>query len=408
MLVRLAWRNLWRHKRRSLITAFAMAIAVALCMAVTAFTDGMSATMFDVMVEQQLGHLQVHHPAYPTSRRMYDTVPEADATLGSIRALPEVARAAGQLNGFALIGGPEETTGGQLVGVEPSHEAEVTRADERIVDGRFLSDDGTGEIVLGVGLASEIEVGVGDTVVVVTQASDGSLGNALYEVVGLFRSGNTALDKTGSMMRLADLQELLVLPDQVHKITVVGVDGDDLVPLKNAVVKAVPDGTEVQTWEEASPQTSQMLAMTKFSSAIMLGLVFTVASFGILNTMMMSVFERTRELGVLKAIGLRPARLVQLVVAESVFMAALAGSIGLSIGALLDFWLVRYGFDMSGGNPNGMSFQGVTLDPVMHGKVEPLTVASILGALLLVSAVASLLPAWRASRLDPVEAIRTE
>ncbi|MCB9673518.1 MAG: ABC transporter permease [Alphaproteobacteria bacterium] len=408
MLLRLAWRNLWRHKRRSLITAFAMAIAVALCMATTAFTDGMGRKMFNVMVEQQLGHIQVHHPDYPTGRKLYDTVPEAAKTMDALEGLPEVAHASAQLMGFALIGGAEETTGGQLVGVEPAREIAVTRADERIVDGRFLEDGKPGEIVLGAGLADEIDVGVGDTVVVVTQGSDGSIGNALYEVVGLFRTGNAALDKSGSMMALADLQDLLVLPDQVHKITVLGHDPDDLLALKNAAIAVVPDGTQVQTWEEASPQAVQMMAMMKFSTLIMLFLVFAVSSFGILNTMAMSVFERTRELGVLKAIGLRPGKLVQLVVAESVFLAALAGSIGFGIGGLLDVYLMVYGLDISGGNPEGMSFQGITLDPVMYGAIEPFSIFSILAALILVSTGASFVPAWRASRLDPVEAIRTE
>lgn len=407
-MIRLAWRNLWRHQRRSLITATAMAIAVALCMAVTAFQDGMAAKLFEVMVEQQLGHLQVHHPDYPAAQRMFDTVPELEATLGGLEGLEDVAHAAPQLNGFALVGGPEETSGGQLVGVDPRREQAVTRAHERIVEGRFLAEEPNAEIVLGVGLAKEIEVGLGASVVVVTQASDGSLGNALYEVVGLFRTGNTQLDKAGTMMHLADLQELLVLPDQAHKVTVLGHDPDALQSLKQTVQGVVPESVEVETWEEASPEASQMMAMMDFSSGIMLFLVFAVASFGVLNTMAMSVFERTRELGVLKALGLRPAKLVQLVVVESFFLAALAGTIGLVLGAILDALVVVYGFDMSNGDGEGMSFQGVTLDPVIRGQVEPGSIVMILAALLLVSVGASLFPAWRASRLDPVEAIRTE
>jgi len=408
MLATLAWRNLWRHKRRSLITAFAMAIAVALCMAMTAFSDGMGNKMFEVMVEQQLGHVQVHHPDYPTGRKMYDTVPEAAATLQALHALPQVAHSAARLMGFALIGGDNKTVGGQLVGVQPSEEVSVTGADQRIVEGRFLSDENTGEIVLGVGLAEEIEATIGSTVVVVTQAADGSLGNALYTVVGFFQTGNAALDKAGSMMRLVDLQELLALPDQVHKITVLGVDTDDLEGLKQAVIHAAPPTAQVQTWQEASPQAEQMMAMMDVSSALMLGIVFAVASFGVLNTMAMSVFERTRELGVLKAIGLRPSKLIQLVVTESFFLAGLAGGIGFTLGGLLDLYLVNVGIDISGGNDKGMSFQGVTLDPVMKGTVEPASILAILVSLVLVSVGASLIPAWRASRLDPVEAIRTE
>jgi len=409
-LFRLAWRNLWRHRRRSLITAGAMAIAVALCMAVTAFTDGMGRKMFQVLVEQQLGHVQVHHPDYPSGRRMYDTVPDVAATLQALDGSTRVHDVAPQLDGYALIGGPEHTTGGQLLGVRPSREVAVTRVDEQIVQGRFLRDDGEYEIVLGVGLAQDLEVQIDSEVVVMTQAADGSLGNALFRVVGVFRSGNSALDHAGTMVRLADLQELLVLPDQAHRLTILGQEssGSALADLKQDVQGVVPPGSQVETWDEASPEAARMVAMMDASSGIMLGLVFAVASFGVLNTMAMSVFERTRELGVLKALGLRPGKLVQMVVFESFLLAALAGALGLVLGGALDALVVYVGVDMSTGDGQGMTFQGVTLDPVIRGHVEPGRVLMILGALLLVSTAASLFPAWRAARLDPVDAIRTE
>jgi ABC-type lipoprotein release transport system permease subunit len=385
-----------------------MAVAVAMCMATIAFTDGTFSKLFHVMVEQQLGHLQVHHPDYPGGRKLYDTVPDASATLDRIEAVDSVVAAAAQLNGFALIGGESESAGGQLVGVEPARERAVTQAHERIVEGRFLSDEPAQEIVLGVGLAEDIEVGLGDSVVAVTQAADGSLGNALYDVVGLFRTGNTALDKSGSMMHLADLQSLLVLDDQVHKVTILGTDADALEALKGEVAAVVPDGAEVETWSEASPQAVQMMSMQSVSSGIVLVLVFAVASFGVLNTMMMSVFERTRELGVLKAIGMRPARMVELVMVESLFLGLLAGAMGLVLGGLLDLWLVTKGFDMSAGNPEGMTFNGVTLDPVLYGEVRVAGIVQVIGALLAVSLLASIYPAWRASRLDPVDALRAD
>jgi ABC-type lipoprotein release transport system permease subunit len=405
---RLAWRNLWRHGRRSLITASAMAVAVALCMAMLAFNDGMYAKLFDVMVEQQLGHLQIHHPAYPTARKLFDTVPDAASTMQRVLAHDQVLSASAKLNGFALIGGRDESAGGQLVGIEPGRESAVTRAHERIVEGRFLEDGKLGEIVLGVGLAKEISVGVGDEVVVVTQASDGSMGNALYQVVGLFRTGSAALDKSGSMMHLADLQELLVLPDQVHQITVLGDDATDLPPLRDAVRGLIPKDSEVLTWDEASPQTAQLIGMQTFASGIVLGIVFAVASFGVLNTMMMSVFERTRELGVLMAIGLRPGRLIAMVIAESICLSAVAGGLGLVLGGLLDVYIVTVGIDMSAGSTQGFTFAGVTMDPVMRGRVEPSGILLVMVSLVVVSVLASLWPAWRASRLIPVHALRAD
>src|SRR5262245_8830367 len=140
MLLTVAWRNLWRHKRRSLITAVAMAVGIALCMGLSAFSDGTFEAMFDVMVEQQLGHIQIHHPEYPETRELYRTVKDAKATLAKIDAVPEVTAAAGRLSGFALLGGDTESAGALLVGVDPARERNVTPFHERVREGRFLSD----------------------------------------------------------------------------------------------------------------------------------------------------------------------------------------------------------------------------------------------------------------------------
>jgi ABC-type antimicrobial peptide transport system permease subunit len=148
--------------------------------------------------------------------------------------------------------------------------------------------------------------------------------------------------------------------------------------------------------------------MQTFASGIVLGIVFAVASFGVLNTMMMSVFERTRELGVLMAIGLRPGRLIAMVIAESICLSAVAGGLGLVLGGLLDVYIVTVGIDMSAGSTQGFTFAGVTMDPVMRGRVEPSGILLVMVSLVVVSVLASLWPAWRASRLIPVHALRAD
>ncbi len=408
-LAAVAWRNLWRHRRRSLITASAMAVAVALCMATIAFQDGMFEMLFDVMVEDQLGHVQVSHPDYAAKRVLYDTVPELDQRLATIDALDGTVAAAPRLEGYALIGGAKESAGGLLVGLDPARDRAVTRLEEQIVSGRPLGDDAAHEVLVGTGLADDIEVGVGDAIVVVTQATDGSIGNDVYDVVGVVKTGNAAVDRGGALMHLADLQTLLVLDDQAHRITVLTDDPDTIESYTERLTAALDtDAVAAQPWWEASPQTAEMMAMQDASAVLVLGIVFLVAAFGVLNTMMMSVFERTRELGVLKAIGLRPTRMVALIVFESFFLAGVAATLGLLLGGVLDWWLVVYGLDFSASMDGPLSFNGVTLDPVFKGVVRPITIVFVVISVFVVSVGASLLPAWRAASLAPVEAIRTE
>ncbi len=408
-LVTVAWRNLWRHRRRSLITATAMAVGVALCMASIAFQDGMFDLMFQVMVEQQLGHAQVHHPDYPGKRVLQDTLPDADALVARVEATPGTVVAAPHVQGFALLGTETRSTGALLVGLDPARELKVFPAAERVKVGRFLGPDAAGELVLGFKLAEELHVGEGDQLVAVTQASDGSLGNALYTVVGLAKTGSAQLDRSGAWMHLDDLQALLVLDDQVHSLTVISEDVstiDTYVAGLRATLGS--DTVEVLPWSEASPQAAQLIGMRNFSAGIVLGIVFGAAGFGILNTMMMSVFERTRELGVLKALGMRPLQLVGLVLVESVFLAGLSATIGLALGGLLDTYLVTYGLDFSASLKDGFSFAGIVMEPVVKGSFRLGSVVAIVAALFVVSVLASLYPALRAARLEPVASIRSE
>jgi len=199
-----------------------------------------------------------------------------------------------------------------------------------------------------------------------------------------------------------------VLPDQVHTITMLAHDPDAVESFVESVRGALPAESLVQPWWESSPQTAQMLSMQTAAKVIMLGIVFTVAGFGVINTMMMSVFERTTELGVLRALGMRRGRLVAMVVLESLFLAGLAATAGLILGGALDAYLVIYGLDFSSTVEEGFSFAGVQIDPVMHGAVAWDSIALTLASVLLVSVVASLWPAWRAANLRPVEAIRSE
>jgi len=406
-LASVAWRNLWRHKRRSLITAFAMAIGVSLCMSMIAWTDGMFEEMFRVMVEEQLGHVQVHHPDYPAKGLVFDTLGDRDALLAAIDALPDTVAASPRIDGFALLGGETMSAGGLVVGVDPARHRQVSTLPDQIVEGRYLGDAAAQEIVVGHKLAREIAVGLGDEVVAVTQATDGSTGNELYTVVGLFKTGDGAMDRSGGYVHLADAEALLYLPDQAHGVTVLTRDAEAVEAYAAALRAAVAtDGVQVQPWWEASPSTAQMMNMRDFTAWFLLGIVFAVAAFGVINTMMMSVYERTTEMGVLRALGLSTGRLVWLVVVESFFLAAVAAAIGLAIGGLLDWYLVVHGLDFSGSMPDGFSWEGVTLDPVMRGTVNASGVIAPVLAVFGVSILASLWPAWRATRLQPVTAIR--
>jgi ABC-type lipoprotein release transport system permease subunit len=336
-------------------------------------------------------------------------VKSADQLVARVAAVEGTRAVAPRAFGFALVGTEEKSVGAMLVGVDPVAERALGPIDRRVVQGRFLGE-AAGEVTVGSGLAEDLDLKLGDTVVAVTQAADGSLGNALYTVVGVHKTGDAQLDRMGLYLRLPDLQDLLGLPDQVHGLTILTDDPDDVDAYTARLREAVgSDVVQVQTWREASPQAAQLMAMSDVGGLILVAIVFGAAAFGVLNTMTMSVFERTRELGVLLAIGLRPYQMVAMIVLESVGLAAVAAAIGLALGGSLDLYLVRHGLDFTdaiGGKE--LSVAGVLLDPVIHGAVEPRSLVVIVGAVFVVAIGASLWPAFRAARLQPVDAMRAE
>jgi len=400
-----SWRNLWRHRRRTLITAAAMGLGIAMCMASIALQDGMYARLFDVMVTGSLGHVQLHHPDYPAKKRAHDTLPSS--VFEPIQQLEGVEQVAPRLYNFALAAGTESSAGAQLVGVSPGQEAGITGIDGKVEDGTWLADKAGLQAVVGVDLADELDLTPGSELVLVGQDAYGGMANDLFTVVGIVRTGQTALDRTGVWVHLTDLQTFTAMDDRVHEVLVVGHDVEGAHALKDAVAQ-LPSSAEalVRSWDEANPQAAQMMGMQDVGAFIMLGIVLSVAALGVLNTMLMSVFERVREFGVLRAIGLAPRQLMVLVVTESMLLATVAAVMGLTMGGLLDAWLVTHGIEFSVDGGKGLTYAGVTLDPVMKGMVRPQGIVITVVTVYLVTLLAAVWPAIRAARLEPVEAMR--
>jgi ABC-type lipoprotein release transport system permease subunit len=405
---RIGWRNLWRHKRRTLITASAMAFGLAFCMSMIAMVDGVYTDMFAMIVGDVTGHAQIHHPDYPKKRAMWETIPDADALLAELEALPEVEGTTQRLFGYGLLGFEDDSTGTQLIGIDPAREAPMTKLDTKLVDGRYLGDVAKHEALIGVDLADKLDVPVGGEVVVVTQAADGSTGNDLYTVVGIVETGQVAIDRAGLYLHLADAQELLVLPDQVHEITMVAADAEGIDALVAAVTgPAEARGLLPRSWAEVNPQMAQMMEMSDASSVILMFFIYAVAVLGILNTMLMSVFERTKELGVIRALGLRPFGLFKLVLWETAALTAVSCAIGIPLGLAGDAYLVLHGLDLSAAMSE-TTMMGVKYNPVLMGEFHIEKVLQVVIGLFVISFLAALWPAIRAARLKPVQAMRQE
>jgi putative ABC transport system permease protein len=316
-------------------------------------------------------------------------------------------RAAPRVVGFGLLSTGQRSSGAEILGVEPLREARVSRLLETVVDGQGLDRASRGAVLLGKTLAEELSVVVGDEVAVVTQAADGSLGNELWRVRGIMRSGLASLDRSLAVVAIGDLQELMALgPERIHQVVARLPDPDQARRVAEALATSgtLPRGAQVDSWETLVPVLADYRRLIRAWGWVMVAIVGTFAAFGVLNTMLMAVFERTHELGVLASLGLRPALMLAMVLAECVSLAAVGIAAGMLAGVGSMAYFVVHGWDLTRW-AEGLTISGVLVDPILRGAWTWRALPSIAVSLAAIVSAAGLLPALRAARLRPVAAL---
>lgn len=407
MLFRLASRNLWRNRRRTLLTLSAMVVSASLLILALGVFSGMFQDMLASATEQYYGHMVLAHPDYHQRRDLFATEPEAMAEAEPLRTTPGIIGRSPRLRSFGLLSRGEQSQPAEVLGIQPERERQVTALDEKIIRGRFLEADDPHGIVIGKGMARKLKLELGSEVVFVTQAADGSIGNDLLYVRGIFATGDSRNDNRLVLAALPWLQNVLVLPDQIHEVAMAVED-----PMKAASLAAVLNDrltgpVEVLDWGELLPEMREVIASYDVSRMIVVVILYLATGLGILNTFFMSVMERTREFGILMAQGLRPWAVRRLVLLETLLMGGISLLIGVALGALMTLYMAKIGIDLSA-HITSVTYAGGTILPRLHAvfALENFTVPSIM--LLVVCLVAGFFPANRAARLDPVAAIRQE
>ena len=407
-LFTIAWRNVFRNGKRTLITATAMAVSVAIWIFLSVLTSQFYGTLFDLLVTQQMGHIQIQNLEYAKSKALHDTIQDGDALIERVMSLDGTSGVSAKLYGNVLVSGEEDSAGAQVIGVFPSAEENARGASQQIVEGSYLSDEPMKNVIAGITLYEDLELKIGSEIFVYTQASDGSMAYDLYNLVGVYKSGSTMIDR-GIQLHVYDLQELLVLPSQYHEILVTDKEVEHIEALQTDIQNTVDaDSVGVKTWWETSPQTKELMAFQEAFKVLFLGIVFFIAGFGVLNTMLMAVFERTREIGVMMALGLQRLKIIQVIVIESALLATVASIIGVLMGWVINYYLSVQGVDLSGGTGEPLQMMGINFDPTMYVAMQIESYWFPVIGLFVIAIGSSLWPAYRASRLNPVDAIRSE
>ena len=406
---RIARRNLGRNLRRTLIALGAIVLAQSAVLLIDGLLGGYSDAMIDAVTGPMIGHVQIHAPKWRQERDMERTIDHVGKALHTLREVEGVKQASARLYAPALVALGQQGFVGMVLGLDPVQES---GANGVLSEHPSLAKKLKGrEALVGSGLAREMGVKPGDELAIVGQGADGSIANDLVRVMGVIRSPIEIVQSSGLILPLDAAQELFVMPDQAHEITVHGQDAASADALAKRIA-AVPmfAGMDVKSWRELAPELIALLEINQAFTWIILLLVFVAAAAGVANTMLMATFERNHELGMLLALGCTPRRIVSMITLEALFLGLCGVALGTAVGVAVNMLLAQQGIDLAslGGK---QALENLTFGGMNNGlRIVPRTSATAvlggIGAVTLTALLSSLWPAFHAARLQPVEAMR--
>jgi len=405
-LLKISWRNIWRNKARSFIIIAALIIGVIGAIFSAAVRLGVEQQQFKDTVGNQISHIQIHHPEFIANPEARYRIPDGFQLAEEICNRPDVTITSPRTVFDGMGASANLTTGVRIKGIDPGIEAITTGLDQLVQEGSYFSERGRlPSIIIGKELANNLNSDVGSRIVLTFQDIEGEIVSSSFRVEGLYLVADKTFEKRTVFVDAKDLNQLIGDTKAVTEIAVVLTDIDEYRNVASELQAAYPD-TKVRHWADIVPFLYFSLEFLERNLIWIFGLIILGVSFGLLNTILMSVLERVRELGVLMAIGMKKIKVFAMVVIETTMLSVIGGLIGLIISFGLVKYLSKHGLDLSGAGGEGLGEFGYA--SVIYPELA-LAMYFQLGMLIIVFAIlAALYPAWKAIRLVPAEAVRQE
>ena len=400
-LVKMSWRNLWRNPTRTNVTITAVALCIAILIIFQSLIIGLIGKAVYNTTNLVIGEVQIHAAGYLDDRSIYKSLKNVE----EIRAVAQENNI-GMVErsyGFGLISSGTKSAGTQFWGIDPESELKYFDFANHIDEGNFLTETSLKKVVLGNKLARSLAAELGTELVIFVQGADGSLGNELFYVTGILGNVADNIDRGAAIILRDDFDILFSTNNFIHEIALNSkgkLEAEEIQKLMS--VKAT--GAAVETWKELMPTIAIMTEKMSVFMLTMFSLIFTIAaSLGVMNTLVMSTYDRMKEFGIIRAIGATPWLIIRQVSLEAILLTFLASIIGTVIGLSIAIYLQVYGIDISG--KGNLAFGGIVFDPIWRASVSLKSVFLPVVLMMLTSIVASIYPASIAARIKPVEAI---
>jgi putative ABC transport system permease protein len=407
MIWAISCKNIWRNRVRSLVVIMAMSVGLTGGIMAVALMQGMVDQKIESTIYTEISHIQLHKPQYLSNPELMEYIPSADSVLTFINSIPEVKTSTRRSRVPVMINTARVSTGVNLVGINPVEEREVSKLFTNVCDtcGNFFEGEKANEIVISKGLAKKLKAKLRSKVVVTFQDTAGNLTGAAFRISGIFKTFNSSFDESTALIRSTDFQRLSGFPSNAsHEIAILLSSNDQLANVKERLVSQYPN-LSVRTWKDIQPENAMLSEWMAVMNYFIVGIILLTLGFGILNTMLMAVMDRVKEIGMLMAIGMSRARVFSMIMLETVFLSVIGGTAGTFLSLFLLKLFEKNGFDFS---MYSSAFDKLGYPSVIYPTIPTNFFVGLTVLVLLTGIVSAIYPARKAIKLKPVEAIRTD
>lgn len=403
MIVKMAWKNIWRNKLRSSVVIVSIVLGLWAAAFIFAYVFGIMEQRLNNAIGYEVSHMQLHHPDYKIDNESKYYITES--SIDSLKTLDVegVKAFSSRVLSFGMVNSPKQSSGAKIVGIDPDRENAVTQLSSLVTEGEYLKADDKNKILIGRKLAEKLDVRLGSKIVLTFQDLDYNIVSGAFRIKGIYDAINASIEDMNLYVNGKDLSRIMRLPEGAHELAILLEDSRELEPVKASLVSAFP-AMHVEAWYDLSPELGIMIGSVDQYMIIFLVIILLALSFGIINTMLMAVLERVREIGVLKSIGMNNLRVFFMIFLETVFIIAIATPIGLGLAYFSIEYLGHSGIDISALAKDAYAEFGI--ESMVYPRLQLEYYWRILGMVAITAILASIYPSITAIKLDPVKAIR--
>lgn len=404
MIPSFAWRNLWRNKLRSFIIISAVTLGIFAGIFLTAFTNGMINTRIQSIISTEMSHIQIHQPGFLDNDQFSLMIGNADSIVRLVRDTPGVVATSKRIIINSMVASAETGTGVKITGIDPEYEMKVTDLSSKIISGRYLDSTDRNSVIISEKLALKLKVSLKNKIIITVQDVNKNITGGAFRIAGIFRTDNSMFDEANIFVRGTDLSRLTGLKGhEAHEIAILlnKNETDDIIKTLSSMFPNL----EVRSWQQLSPEAGYLVSAMNQYMFIFIIVILIALCFGIINTMLMVIMERIHELGMLMAIGMNRARVFAMIMLETVFLSLTGGITGLILGYTAIKYFAKAGINLYFWK-EAFSELGYSayIYPVIDSKTMGITAILV----MIAGIFSALYPAYKALKLNPSEAIRTQ